>query len=105
MPQTSVLSIAFDKQGNTWFGTNGDGLVRLDASQTNWTVYTTANSTLPSNCVYSVAVDKKGVVWVATAAGIVQIKNNIWTVFGAGFAQVPLAGLLSDVAIDSSNRK
>ena len=50
--------------GDTWLATLGGGVARYDGS--SWTGYTTANSALPFDDVYAVAVDANGGRWFAT---------------------------------------
>jgi ligand-binding sensor domain-containing protein len=45
LPNNNITSVAIDKFGNKWIGTEGYGLVKFDGN--NWIVYNTANSSLP----------------------------------------------------------
>ena len=51
-------------QGNKWFGTDNGGVAKFD--DINWTVYTTSNSGLPENDVFSIAIDAEGNKWFGT---------------------------------------
>ncbi|MBK8581055.1 MAG: T9SS type A sorting domain-containing protein [Flavobacteriales bacterium] len=52
-----------DGLGNKWVGTNY-GLAKFDG--TNWIVYTTSNSDLPSNNILSLAIDVNNKIWIGT---------------------------------------
>jgi rhamnogalacturonyl hydrolase YesR/ligand-binding sensor domain-containing protein len=78
-----VQAIAIDGEGKIWFGTTrywtGSGYASGGISVFDgniWTTYTTAESGLVSNEVYSIAVDGTGRVWFGTA--------RHWT--GSGYA-------------------
>ena len=63
-----VYSIAQDKKGAYWFGTNR-GLSRYDGKQwNNWNVH----SGLPSNDVYDIAIDGSD-VWIGTRGGVTRL--------------------------------
>jgi hypothetical protein len=63
-----VYSIAQDKQGVYWFGTN-KGLSRYDGTQwQSWNVH----SGLPSNDVYAIAIDNSD-IWIGTRGGVTRI--------------------------------
>lgn len=64
----SVTSIVRDSNQNLWLGTDGGGLFRLspDGAQIR---YTQNNSVLPNNAVMSLALDKRGKLWISTYMG------------------------------------
>lgn len=58
-----VVSSVFDNNGNAWFGTFEQGLIRLSANGTT-TVYNSTNSIIPEKAViHDVETDSKGNVW------------------------------------------
>ena len=61
-----VFSIASDKQGAMWFGTDA-GLSRYDGS--NWQTFTTAEG-MAGNHVYSIQLTPAGEIWAATQGGV-----------------------------------
>ncbi|WP_280151844.1 sensor histidine kinase [Piscinibacter sp. XHJ-5] len=68
-----VSAIAKDPSGHLWFGTNGNGLVRLDARSGRYTTYAHDASdprSLNHNRVTALRVDRGGSVWVATDFGL-----------------------------------
>ncbi|WP_163709302.1 T9SS type A sorting domain-containing protein [Mangrovibacterium lignilyticum] len=69
--ETHINSIAIENK-SIWCGTK-DGLMRFSNSQ--WTVFDTANSELPSNVVNSIAIDDNGTKWIGTKNGLVAIYN------------------------------
>tara|TARA_B100000809_G_scaffold1942_1_gene2255 strand:- start:7586 stop:9826 length:2241 start_codon:yes stop_codon:yes gene_type:complete len=65
LSNNTVLSIAEDKSGNMWFGTNG-GVSKYDGeSFMNYTV----EQGLANSTVYSIAEDKSGNLWFGTYGG------------------------------------
>lgn len=64
-----VTSIAAGQNdGSLWVGTDGKGLYRID-SEGNTTLYSNTNSSLSNNSIMSLAIDKRGTLWVATYLG------------------------------------
>src|SRR3970040_1278393 len=68
LPDNDVYPITFDKDGNTWIGTNGGGVAKFDGT-TRWTVYNKSNSGLPDDNVYSMTIDEAGIIWIGTVEG------------------------------------
>ena len=77
-----------DKQGNIWFGSNGEGVFKYDGKVfTNYTM----KDGLNSNTTYCLVEDKSGIIWVGTNKGLnrfngksfenitIVFKNNIMT--------------------------
>jgi ligand-binding sensor domain-containing protein len=61
-----VSSIAEDKSGNLWFGTDGGGVYSFDGK--NYTNYTKADG-LCDNSITSIVQDRKGNIWFGTMNG------------------------------------
>lgn len=71
-----VTSITADNNGTIWIGSFG-GLFRYDGK--TWQAYTSANSGLHDNLIYSVAVDKLNNIWVGTNGnGMAVFDGNSW---------------------------
>ena len=65
----SVTSIISDEERDCiWVGTDGGGIFRTDP-QGNSTNITAENSGISNNSVMSLALDKRGTIWVATYLG------------------------------------
>lgn len=63
-----------DKEGNLWFGSNGDGLYCFNGkSFKNFTM----NDGLDNNIVYSILEDKAGNIWVGTKTGLNRYTPSI----------------------------
>ncbi len=73
-----ILCIAVDGANRKWLGTEGDGIYLLSPDGlTTLQHFTTDNSPLPSNVVYSVAIlPQTGEVFMGTEAGIVSYRGN-----------------------------
>jgi ligand-binding sensor domain-containing protein len=73
----AVTDIAFDSLNNKWVATGFGGLAKLTGN--TWSVFDTLNSNIPSNRVWSVAVDKKNIIWISTNKGIGRYDGLNWT--------------------------
>lgn len=72
-PARSIRSIAEDKTGNLWAGTNYKGLAVLDPETGKVRHYYSEPSnaaTLSSNRIHKVVFDQSGILWVGTETGI-----------------------------------
>ncbi len=96
----SPNAIMPDTHGNLWVGYQDGGLSVFNDS--NHTDYHTWNSSLPSEHVYSIAIDKNGIVWVGTWGGLVKINGDTWTVYSPQNSGLPSYFVYS-VAIDNQN--
>ena len=68
-----------EKNGVIWIGDFGAGLGRFDGKV--WTIYNTANSSIPSNKIWAIGIDSKGNKWLGTDSGLVKYNDTSWTVF------------------------
>ncbi|MBL8874743.1 MAG: hypothetical protein JNM86_02985 [Phycisphaerae bacterium] len=75
-----VRWITQDKQGNMWFATDGEGLVRWDG---NAFTHFTEKQGLPNDYVRTVQVDGAGKLWVTT-------RDGLCTFDGAVFTRIPV---------------
>lgn len=96
----SVTKIHIDKNGVKWLST-GNGLVRFDG--TNWQLFNTSNSGLPSNHIFYVTVDSLDNKWIGTLAGLVKFDNTNWTVYNTGNSLLPHDWVRS-IAVESNNQ-
>jgi hypothetical protein len=77
---TMATSIDMDSYNNKWVGVYGGGVGKFNG--TSWTIYTPANSPLPENKVWSLAVDQNNVVWIGTETkGLVKFDGTNWTIY------------------------
>ncbi len=72
-PANIVVDLAIDSKDRLWIGTYQKGLLCYSKGQIRQ--YTTANSQLLENNVYTVEVDKHGYVWIGTMRGYIQRLN------------------------------
>ena len=66
MSSSYIRCIIKDKNGNLWFGTNGNGLSKYDGK--SFMHYTQKNG-LSNNTVLSLIEDSKGNIWIGTEGG------------------------------------
>lgn len=87
-----------DRNGNIWFGTNGDGLARYDARLNNSVrlgkplVYFTVKEGFSGQAVRGIVEDRNGNLWFATDAGVCRYDGKTFETFdrrnGLGSNQV-----------------
>lgn len=110
----SVQSMAFDSSNRLWCGTNGGGLFCFDGTQ--WSNYTTSNSSLPSDYVGLVTIDNNNVLWLNCrdprypdkmmseyGLGLTCFDGNTWTTYNHNNSPLP-SDCFWDVQVDADNR-
>jgi len=112
LPHNWVTTIAIDRQGNKWIGTEsywsgsnyvGGGLAKFDG--VNWTVYNTENSGLPSNYVNAIAIDAQGNKWIGTEYGGLAMFDGVkWTIYNTSNSGLP-SDYVRAIAIDAQGNK
>ena len=70
-----VRSLAFDKKGILWIGTNGGGLNRYNKAENNFTHFTKENG-LPNDAVYTILCDNNGMLWLGTNHGLCRFNPD-----------------------------
>ena len=73
LSNTRIASIAEDASGDLWFGTQGDGLNRLDHRTGRFQVFRPDKNnpaSLSNDIVQSLHVDRAGVLWAGTDDGL-----------------------------------
>jgi ligand-binding sensor domain-containing protein len=124
-PANNLLNVTVDQNGYKWFVTafNAGVLVYdsgadLDSpADDRYRLITTSNSELPTNTVYSIAVDLDGDVWIGTQEGVVSFecgsnvfdsnctgRKRIVTVDGFN-AYLLETEEVKTIAVDGANRK
>ena len=98
-----VRSIAIDKQGNKWIGTDDAGLLRF--SEEIAIIYNTSNSGIAGNRITSIAIDDEGNKWVAAyMGGLCVFDDYSWTVYDTVNSGLP-DDRIRDIAIDHNGTK
>jgi hypothetical protein len=76
MPSNHVNSLWYDKFEHVlWIGTHQSGLVRFDLKN-GWENYNNNNSAIPGFDISQITQDSKGVIYVATANGMLMVKKK-----------------------------
>ena len=107
-----IERIFSDKTGNIWVTTQNfiygqiesvdENLGKYDAGK--WELLNVKTSVLPSNHIYSIAVDSHNKKWIGTDKGLAVTDNNNWTVYDTSNSEIPLNSV-SSIAIDSNEVK
>lgn len=93
LPSQSLKSVAQDKQGYIWLGTQF-GLSRFDGHTfTNYNTQT--NPFLPNNAIYKLLIDTKGLLWIGTKNGLVVIDPVTFS-----FQKININGSIRDILED-----
>ncbi|WP_416334080.1 two-component regulator propeller domain-containing protein [Bacteroides pyogenes] len=71
----SYINFIFPMGKSLWLATDGGGLVHLNLQTKQAKVYTTVDG-LPSNYVFTVAVDRRNRVWVSTDHGLAYMQHD-----------------------------
>ncbi len=78
-------------------------MAKLDG--TNWTVYNTSNSGLPSNSVGTIAIDENGTKWIGTVYdGLAEFDGTNWTIYNTSNSGLPNNEVLT-IVIDVNDTK
>lgn len=95
-----VMSLTIDHADNKWFGTWGSGLSRFDGK--SWKTYTAADG-LAGNFVFSLAVDKKGVLWAGTNKGVSRFDGTQWQSYSRADGMID--DFVYSIGVDTDNNK
>lgn len=71
-----VREVFEDRDGTLWFGTNGDGIVRLDGDQLT---YLSWDEGFDGSAVRGIAQSADGAMWFATDAGVTRMVDDGFT--------------------------
>jgi hypothetical protein len=77
LPSDSVTAIAFEGNGDGWFGTKLGAAFKQGG---NWTVYNTGNSGLPANIITAIYIDGN-TKWFGSYAGLTSFDGSLWTTY------------------------
>lgn len=102
IPASFIVCMIQDKKGNIWFGTFGGGVAKYDG--TNWEVFNSFNSKLPSDVVYSLEVDKNNIVWIGTVDGLARFDGKRWKIYNKTNSNLP-SNMVYSIAVDKNDNK
>lgn len=76
-------TVAIDRDGNIWVGSDGKGATCISASDSSMTIYDTTTG-LTSNDIYAIAFDDANNPWFGTnIGGICYRQDDVWTHIGS----------------------
>jgi ligand-binding sensor domain-containing protein len=71
-----IDGLGLGPNGKIWAGGYGGGVSSFDGN--TWRQYSTYNSGLPNQIVYTIMTDNTGALWFGTNRGIARFYNNQW---------------------------
>lgn len=77
-PSDFIWAIYEDSKGNTWIGTDGNGIFCLKGDKLS---HFTTNHGLSSNFVRSILEDSTGRLWIGTRHGLNRLENGTFIVY------------------------
>ena len=89
LPASAMTCILIDSSGRLWFGTEKDGIGRVDrpgAAQWRIQMYSTADH-LSSNSIESLVEDRSGWIYVATSRGLDRLSSQTGQIRAYGHAE------------------
>src|ERR1035437_11067216 len=72
-------ALAIDNTNNKWIAFKSIGVGKVGG--TNWTMFDTTNSGLPSMYTTALAVDAGNAIWIGTDRGLAKYNGSSWTVY------------------------
>lgn len=79
-PVNNIRTMCISSNKSRYFGTDS-GLVAYDGN--TFKIYSTSNSKLPNNTIYSLMMDKSGWLWIGTYRGLAKLKDDSMFVFSS----------------------
>ncbi len=77
LPFNGITDLLYDvREQVLWIATDRAGLVRYDLKSGIWEDYHNENSKLPTSYISALAMDAKGVLYVATRQGLVRLEKR-----------------------------
>lgn len=94
------LDIETDSENNIWFTSSFNGIFKYDGTKV--TNYNTSNSSIYSNYIQSVGIDKNGNKWLGVTNGVIRFDGNKW--YNLAYPDFNISDIRS-IAIDSEGNK
>ncbi len=93
-------AIAIDNNGNKWVAFKNIGLGKWDGS--NWTMYDTLNSSIPSKNVTAIAFDASNNAWIGTINGMAKFDGTSWTLYNTGNSAIA-GNYINSIAVSGTD--
>jgi hypothetical protein len=95
------VNVLLDHGNELWIGAFCGGLIKLDKTTGEKTFYDHANSGLPHNEVFALAIDGSN-LWIGTWGGLANFDGTNWTVYDTSNSGLH-DNVVSSLAIDNGN--
>lgn len=69
-----------------------------------WVNYTTKYCSIPTNSITKIAIDKKGIKWLAYGQGLVKFDDVNWNIYNSQNSQLP-EGQIYNITVSNDNKK
>ena len=76
-----AANVLLDNGNELWIGAFTGGLIKLDKTTGEKTFFDHANSCLPHNDVYALAIDGSNNLWIGTWSGLAKFDGSSWTTY------------------------
>ncbi|QTD52517.1 hypothetical protein J3U87_08595 [Sulfidibacter corallicola] len=78
-----IWTLHLDSRDRLWLGFKSGGLAYKERDSSGFFRYTTANSQLPDNTIYTIEEDRQGFLWLSTNRGLSRLDptNDTWLNF------------------------
>ena len=97
-----MVNVLLDNGNELWIGVFAGGSIKLDKTTEEMTLYNHANSGLPHNDVYALAIDGSDNLWIGTWGGLAKFDGSNWTTYDTSNSGLP-GNVVSALAINDSN--
>lgn len=99
-----VLTMRTDFQGNVWVLNYGEGLLKFDG--TDFTLFNSSNSSLPTNNISDLVADSLGNIWITDHQGnIIKYDGNNFSSYNYSSPVGLVSAAGYSINIDSNNNK
>jgi len=99
MHNATISQILMGKNNDIWFSAQDKGIIHKNSTGI-WKTYNFHNSGLVSDTVYDLAIDKNGILYIATAKGLNIFDGNSWDTITVLNSRLP-SDMVYSITFDS----
>lgn len=94
IPTDYTYCVAVDSSNVKWIGTEGQGVIRYDGK--NWKVFNKDNTSLSSNVIKSLHIDKTNKLWIGLENGLFMYNGTTFVDYSAQVNRKIITSIVSD---------